>query len=413
MSADDQFELELKKLRIRNFRTFESLEIDLNGRLVFFIGENGAGKTSILEAISIMSSLRSFRRAGDRDMVRWNSPFYFVQLDFENSSGSQALGQGFGREEGGPLRRKLSHNGRRVKTINEFIGRFHTIIFSPNDIRILDTEMSERRKYIDMVLSTLSPRYLSSLQKYRKLLTMRSSLLRKYGASQSEYLDAIDRQTAEAGAYIQKERAAFLQAFQTFFDAALEKISGGAEGWRIEYAVSIEEGHDEASYRGGLLKGRPNDIKMRHTTRGVHRDRIYFRPAIKPGVDMDPPVNVDIQKNSVSSSDVKNMEIKEIASQGQKRSAALALKIAQFEYTGARTHETPVLLIDDVLNELDIGRRKRFLEFLNETGQALVTATDLAGIEDFIAGEKNLSDSLVYQVAKGEGGKSVVKAAQL
>ncbi len=411
MAPEDRFLLHLQKIRLRNFRVFPSLDLDLGARLVFITGNNGLGKTSILEAAGLMSSLRSFRNAGDRDLIRWQDRHYHVRLEYENTNGKQVLSAGFGKE-GAAYRRKLSFNGRQLQSVNDFIGKFQTVVFSPNDIRILDTEMSERRKYIDMVLSTLSPAYLAALQRYRKLLEMRSKVLKKYGAGQAEYLDSLDVETAQTGSLIQSERSGFLTQFQEFFDSALEKISGANEAWTLEYEASIPGGEEKSVYSQGLKKAREGDVKMRHSTKGVHRDRIYFRPkltktAAKPQKPQAESETIDTKTNRA------RLEIKEIGSQGQKRSAALALKMAQFEYTGKRTHETPVLLIDDVLNELDIGRRKRFIEFLGNIGQAIVTATDLEGIGEFIEKQKSVSGVLTYEVKKDEEGNSVVSPVRI
>lgn len=388
MTTPEQFHLRLKHLKLRNFRNYVKLDLEIQGRLVFFTGNNGAGKTSILEALGLLSNLRSFRGASDRDMIHWNEDHYAMELLYEGPAGDSALRLGYGLtgETKKSWQRRMSSGGKRIERVGEYIGKFNTVVFSPGDLHIMEGSMGERRKYIDMVISTLNPSYLEALQNYRRALAMRSKVLGTHKGHDTSYIEAISAELAKSGAYIQKERLLFLEKFSPHFEAFVRRISAQKDSWVIRYLPSIESGASFEGYREALTKALPNDLLRRHTTRGVHRDRLMFHPAGE-----------------------KRLEIKEIASQGQKRTAALALKMAQFAYTGEATHRTPVLLIDDVLNELDIQRRESFISFLNETGQSLITTTDISALKSFIEQKKKEMPVLIYELSHGENGETHIK----
>ena len=352
--------LAIKHISLRNFRTYLKLDLALEGNLVFFTGPNGIGKTTILEALNMASVLRSFRDGTEKDMIKWDHPHFTIDIEYSGPNGSHQVHIGYGRPaDGSPNQRSLKIDGNKVDRISKFIGRFQTVVFSPDDIDIIDTTPQERRRFVDMLLSTLYPSYLESLQEYRRILKSRSEFLKK--SKDTAYLSAIDKELAKSGYHIYNMREKFLGEFQHPFSKYIQLISGGKDDWLISYRPSIKSPSNEEDYFNDLKKAWPNDFRLRQTTKGIHRDRYLFHPGERESLDLQ-----------------------QVASQGQKRTVALALKMAQFDYTRAVTHETPILLIDDVLNELDVHRRTSFIEFLNEIGQALITTTDLAGIEEYV-----------------------------
>lgn len=358
--------VKLTRLEVKTFRTYSHAEVNFEGDLIFFTGLNGSGKTSLLEAISLMSTLRSFRSATDKDMIQWQQWYYTVDIDISGEDVPQTMHLGYGKNPGSttshPVRR-MTVDKERIDRVSEFVGRFHTVIFSPNDTEIIDQGPAGRRRFTDMLLSSLYPAYLESLQQYRRVSKMRSELLKQMRGKPLDmnYFRSLHKQLARYGSEIQSKRATFFQQFQKPFERYVKMISDEKDNWSLIYRPNIPEANDIEKYTDVLEASMHNDLRQGTNTRGIHRDRLQISRPEAPSKDLD-----------------------QVASQGQKRTVALALKMAQYDYTRTLLNQKPVLLIDDVLNELDINRRKRFIEFLNEIGQALITTTDLTGLEDFI-----------------------------
>lgn len=371
--------LQIKSIRLENFRSYQSKKIPIHGDIVIFIGANGVGKTSVLESISLMSNLKSFRGANDKDMIYHGSPQYLVELEYENYSGSHKMSMGFGGAgKGEKTERRMRMDSQQISRISDFIGHFQTVVFAPDDINIVEGGPAERRRFIDIVLASLYTEYLVALQMYRKILKLRSACLYRPADRIDEKLVAsMDNDLVKFGSIIQKHRETFIDEFQEIFSRLVEYVSSGSDAWKMQYQPSIAGGGFSEKYRLALENVRGEDIKTRQTTRGIHRDRILFTD-LKSGEN----------------------DITKIGSQGQKRTVVLALKMAQFEYTRKRKSEKPVLLIDDVLNELDIERRKNFINFLHEAGQAFITATDISALEDFIKNKKDVAEIQILYLEK-------------
>ena len=378
------FPLTINRIRLENFRSHKSLDLNLKGRVIFFTGPNGIGKTSLLEAISIASILKSFRNARDKDIIQWDSTLYTIDIEFETRHGVQQLHLGYGKHpdvDSRAMQRAMSINKAKVSKVAQFIGKFQTVAFSPDDTDIVDTTPKARRQFLDLMLSSLYVNYLEALQLYRKSLRIRSEVLKK--SRDKNYIAAIDKEIAKYGSLILKKRIEFIEDFQTPFQQFVSQISNSKDSWALRYECSIPGGEDASVYYQALQQRVEHDLRIRQTTLGVHRDRITFHPP-----------------------DREKLDLQQIGSQGQKRTVALALKMAQFAYTRRITHQTPILLIDDVLNELDVNRRKSFISFLHNIGQALITSTDLAGMEEYL-GALDHSAAQAYKLFENEDGIAV------
>ena len=385
--SQNTVDIELSRIRLKNFRSYGTLDLKISGKLIFITGQNGIGKTSILEAISMASLLRSFRAGKERDMIKWNADMFTIDVFYKDRNGEQKLHLGYSSEKRGMKtvsNRAILMNNQKVSKVADFIGRFQTVVFSPNDVEIIDTTPKQRRRFVDIMLSTLYSEYLIELQSYMKTLKMRGELLRK-GTTDRGYIDAIDQELSKSGSFIQKKRSTFLQDFQIPLSKYVNQISNNKDEWVIRYQPSISDGTEINAYKAMLEANLKNDLRLRQTTRGVHRDKIFFHPPRMPHIDL-----------------------MKIASQGQKRTLALALKMSQFIFTNNILNKKPILLIDDVLNELDTERRTSFIRFLNDIGQALITTTDLAGIEDYL---KLFEDEVTIKsfVIENDGKEPIVK----
>lgn len=360
--------LRIKSLRLENFKSYSSKKINLNGDIVIFTGPNGAGKTSILEAIFLLSTLKSFRGAADKDLIRHGEKFYRLEMGYETANALQGIGAGYGDpNQSGKVERRMQFNNESIPKISQFIGKFQTVVFAPDDINIIEGGPQERRRFTDILLSTLYPDYLVNLQNYKRLLKFRSSCFHKLGPRTDEkYIEALDVDMIRCAAVIQEYRKGFIDEFQEIFKELVQSISHGKDSWKIIYSPSVEGGQDRSVYAEQMRRNLASDIKVRQTQSGVHRDKILF---------LSPNEGGDIVK---------------VGSQGQKRTLVLALKMAQYLFTQSKTRQKPVLLIDDVLNELDVERRKKFINFLHDAGQVFIATTDIAALKEYIE-EKKLS----------------------
>ncbi len=359
-------------LTLSNFRNAESAQYTFSDGLIFVTGNNGAGKTTILEALGLASFLKSFRFALDREMVRFNASFYRLEVGFSIDSEKHRIAIAYGSNPDDPkaaVAKRYSFDGRTNERAANIIGRIPAVVLSPDDMRIIAGDHSERRRFLDLLLSMLYPAYFSALQHYHRALKMRSQLLKS--RPDESVLAAIDRELASSGVQILEKRRQFIPEFAAPFAANVAKISAGRDVWQITYHGDTKQVSTVDDYLQMLRDHRANDLRLRQTTSGIHRDRVFF---LADG-------------NS-------EREIRTVGSQGQKRTAALALKMAQFTYMQGKLGRRPVLLIDDVLNELDLSRRASFIDFLGGVGQVFFTTTDLVGMQDFL---KNLGQSAAVQ----------------
>lgn len=375
----------IRQIELKNFRNYPELRLNLDKGLVFLTGDNGAGKTSILEAIFLLSYLRSFRFSSDKELVHWGNTFYSVKARCESYASSMELFLAYGITPGGeqkiPMRR-LQVNRDKVQKVSAFLGKFKTVVFTPADIGIIENGPDERRRFLDMLLSAVYPSYLESLQRYTRTLRSRNVLLKGTNTKDLNFLSALDTELALYGSQLLKHRLDFMDIFEKPFTEYVKTISGGKDSWLTRYQATIPEGFTQEEYLKKLTAQRDKDFSLRQTTTGIHRDRLLFHS--QPG----------------------NIEIRLAASQGQKRTAALALKMAQFTITRKVSGQTPVLLVDDVLNELDQGRRAYFVEFLKDIGQAIFTTTDLSGMTDFLR-QTSAGQIAQFHISQSEKGPLV------
>ncbi len=385
--------VKIRSLSLKNFRNAEKADYTFSDGLIFITGNNGAGKTTILEAIGLVSFLKSFRFALDREMIKFGASFYRVEATFVSTGEEHKIAIAYGQNPGdakAAMVKKYTFDGRPNEKAANIIGRIPSVVLSPDDMRIIAGDHSERRRFLDLLLSMLYPAYFAALQHYHRALKLRSQTLKS--RPDEGVLTAVDRELATAGVEILEKRRQFIPEFTSPFAENVAKISSGKDAWQIEYRGSTgstrlraaTDGVEASSgdtgqvrtvedYMAMLKDRRANDLRLRQTTSGIHRDRIFFTQ----GGDVE-------------------REIRSVGSQGQKRTAALALKMAQFSYMRMKLGTTPVLLIDDILNELDLNRRASFIDFLGggNVGQVFFTTTDLVGMQDFL---KTLEKSAAVQ----------------
>lgn len=361
--------MRLESLQVRNFRNYEDLNLPFHKRLTFLTGQNAAGKTNLLEAAAMLSLGKSFRGSEDHDLIREGTAGYHVSGKFLRGGQRNQIEINVDVSSGS-LKRRIRLNEKVVSGRGAIIGQLLCVVFSPADLTIVEGAPAERRRFIDSTLASMDSGYLENLVYYQKALKQRNTLLKRIRERKAAIgdLGIWDTRLCDYAARLWEARGRFIEDFSVSFAGALEQISGSRDS--IEIKVGNAHMSDLA---GSMARHRDRDLRVGFTSCGPHRDMIQ------------------LQRNG--------KDIMQFGSQGQKRTAALALRIGQFDYLKRRTGYTPVLLIDDVIRELDAGRRSAFVELLEKSGQAIFTTPDLDGMEGPF--KELLSVSTILRVEPG------------
>ena len=343
--------MKIAEIFFRDWRNIAELTINPSDAVNIFLGRNAQGKTNILEAINFASLLRS--RAGkEAELIRWGQDAALLRIKFFKAGISHELAI----EISAARRRKILLDANPIRP-RELLGKLNSVLFSPEDLFMFKGSPSARRKFLDAQISQAVPIFFLELTKYSRLVEIRNALLKKIrdGAAHESELDLWDEQLANFAEKIICRRLAAVEKLNRLANAAQEKISSRAENLSVTYEMRmIDSGGDLAeNFLQQLKSRRLRDVQTGLTSFGPHLDDLKFL--------------------------VNGRELKIFGSQGQLRTAALALKISELKFIRAETGEYPLLLLDDVMSELDAGRRELLLEFLRgEKIQTLITATDRA-----------------------------------
>jgi DNA replication and repair protein RecF len=335
----------LAHLRLRDFRNYTRLDADFAPGFHLLLGDNAQGKTNILEAVYLMATLRSFRGVGGAQMIRHGQKGYFV--------GGNVIGQGEHEVKiyWSARERKLALDGQPVKRLGDYLGVLRAVVFCTEDLQLVKGATRARRRFLDLLLSQTQPAYLPLLQRYLRAVRARNALLKhsRPGGTDEATLDSFSRELVELGNQLIRMRTELAPKFSPLARLAYRRISNDAEELRIEYQPSVKK-----DFAVELAQSRNRERTYRSTLVGPHRD------------------DLRLLLNEKSAA--------QFGSEGQKRTLAIALKMAQAEYLAGIHGSAPVLLIDDVMGELDVKRRSGFLPLLEQarktSGQVFMTATE-------------------------------------
>lgn len=333
-------------LRLRDFRGYGQVLLSPPEGVTVLVGENGAGKTNLLEAVHLCCLGRSHRTANDREMIRRGQETAAVQLTVERRDGRHEVGV---RLFENARRHKIVYvNGKTAARMGELMGHATCVIFSPEDLTLVKEGPQARRRFLDMLLSQQQRAYFYALQNYMNALKQRNALLRQGDAQQ---LPAWDEQLAAAAEPVVRLRRETVQQLAVRAKVHYQYISGREEeAFSMRYAGPLRESSDIAQdMLRGLAACREEDLRRQITCFGPHRDEIELN--------------------------LSGEAMKAFGSQGQMRTAALSMKLAAFDLLEASQGEPPLLLLDDVLSELDPDRRRRLIARIGRA-QALLTCTD-------------------------------------
>ncbi len=340
--------LKLKSLKLKNFRNYELLNIELDEKANIFYGDNAQGKTNILESIYLAGTTKSHRGSKDRDIIRFDSEESHIELIVEKKGIDFCVDMHL--KKNSP--KGIAINKLPIKKAGELYGIINLVFFSPEDLNIIKNGPSERRRFIDLELAQLDKVYLNDLSNYNRVVNQRNKLLKDIGNYKEliETLDIWDIQLIDYGNKVINRRERFIQEMNAIIYDIHYKLTGEKEEVKLVYEKSI----GQHTFESCLQKNRQRDLSLRSTSVGPHRD------------DMAIFVN--------------GLDVRKYGSQGQQRTVALSLKMSEIELVKKIIKDTPILLLDDVLSELDKHRQNYLLDSINDI-QTLVTCT---GVEEFI-----------------------------
>ena len=359
--------MKIKSLKLKDFRNYNLLQLDFDDSTNIFYGNNAQGKTNILEAVYLSGTTKSHRGTKDRDLIRFGENESHIETVVEKRGMSYKIDMHL--KKNSP--KGIAIDKQPIRKAGELFGIINIVFFSPEDLNIIKNGPSERRRFIDLELSQLDKIYLNHLSNYNRIINQRNHLLkdlREAGRQENliQTLDIWDMQLVQYGNEIIKKRKEFIGKINEIISYTHKKLTGGKENIELVY----EPGSGSLSLEDALKKNREKDMRFKNTSVGPHRDDICFM--------------------------TKDLDIRRFGSQGQQRTAALSLKLAEIELVKSVIHDTPVLLLDDVLSELDKYRQNYLLDSIHDI-QTLITCT---GMDEFI--NHRFSINKVFHVFNGQ-----------
>ena len=355
----------VESLKLQNYRNYEYLNMNFDEKINIIYGDNAQGKTNILESMYVCATSKSHRGSKDREIIRFDNDESHIKVNVKKNDMNYRIDMHLKKNKP----KGIAVNGIPIKRAVELFGILNIVFFSPEDLNIIKNGPSERRRFIDMELSQLDKIYLDCLINYNKVVNQRNSLLKEYAFSGREdiisSLDIWDMQLVKYGNDVIKSREKFVKEINDLVKSIHTKLSGDREQLEIIYEPCVKE----QDFESELVRVRDRDLKFKCTNIGPHKEDMCFL--------------------------INGMDVRKYGSQGQQRTAALSLKLAEIELVKQIIHDTPVLFLDDVLSELD-SRRQNFL--LDSIGniQTMITCT---GLDEFI--NNRFSINKIFKVVNG------------
>lgn len=354
-----------RRLRLREFRNFAALDLELPAAGVAVIGDNGAGKTNLLESIYYLEIFRSFRGAPDEQLVRFGAPAFHILGVFEELGAGRTL-EITAAYEPRTKTKRVTVDGAEPERLGDAIGLVRVVIFSPSDMALVSGGPAERRRFLDIVLSVNRPGYLDALQRYRQALRQRNALLR--ARSPQAVIEAWTPAFLDAGAQLLHERARWLADSAAAFERRFMAVGNGSSA-TIRYRPGVR-----AEPESLLDPETARTVLLEASRRVADRER-------ERGVTLVGPHRDDIAV--LARSDHGHVDLREFGSGGQMRTAAIALRMVEAEAARKARGAAPMILLDDVFAELDPGRSRRILDMLEgeEHGQVILTAPKATDVD--------------------------------
>lgn len=363
----------IKQLNLKNYRNYEHLQLPFENKVNVIIGENAQGKTNLIEAIYVLALSKSHRTAKDKELIYWDKEFAKIDGEFKKRNGPLSLSIVISTKG-----KKAKINGLEQKKLSDYVGYVNVVMFAPEDLNLVKGAPQIRRRFIDMEIGQISPIYLHDLTKYNKILLQRNHLLKELQKNRKHemMLDVLTTQLIEYGAKLLKKRFEFLEHLQRWSEQIHLEISQGKERLQIRYKPTIDVSEQldlskiEDEFLAKFSTIREREIMRGTTLIGPHRDDLTFF--------------------------VNDRNVQTFGSQGQQRTTALSVKLAELELMKELIGEYPILLLDDVLSELDDKRQTHLLNTIQGKVQTFVTTTNVDGIN-----HETLRNAATFTISSG------------
>ena len=355
--------MHIEEIKLNNFRNYDNQEIKLKNGINLFYGNNAQGKTNIIESIFLCSMGKSFRARKDKELINFNNNSASIDIKYFKKDRDGKIKYIIGENK------KIFINNIQIKKMSEILGNINIVLFSPEDINIIKDGPSNRRKFLNMMISQLRPNYIYNYNLYLKTLEQKNNYLKNINIeNKNDYLlDIYDEKLAEYGIIINKYRDEFVKKIKEKIEYIHKKVTKDKEKIKIKY---ISDCFDKENYLKNLKENRNKDILKGYTSVGIQRDDIYFF--------------------------INGKKIDIYGSQGQQRTSILSLKLAELEIIKDEIGEYPILLLDDFMSELDSERRLNFLKNIENT-QIIITCTDDINIDNININKYKVEEGKVIQ----------------
>ena len=365
----------IKELSLTNYRNYGSLEATFEDKVNVILGENAQGKTNVMESIYVLAMAKSHRTSNDKDLIRWEQEYAKIEGRIKKRNSPLSLQLVISKKG-----KKAKSNHLEQKKLSQYVGSMNVVMFAPEDLNLVKGSPQIRRRFIDMEIGQVSPVYLHDLSQYQKILGQRNhylKLLQTKRQTDQTMLDVLTDQLIEVAGRIINKRFEFLALLQKWAEPIHHGISRGLETLQIIYKPSVEVSEEIdlskiiEAYVEKFAKIRDRELERGITLAGPHRDDLAFF--------------------------VNNKDVQTYGSQGQQRTTALSLKLAEIELIHSEIGEYPILLLDDVLSELDDYRQSHLLNTIQGKVQTFVTTTSVDGIN-----HETLRQAATFNVTAGE-----------
>ena len=358
----------LQRLAIDNFKNIAQARLEFSPKANCLLGNNGMGKSNLLDAIYYLSFCKSFNGVNDSMLLKRDEDFCIVNASYLRRDVEEDLSLGMSRNK----RKSLKRKGKEYQRLSQHIGLFPLVIIAPNDIDLIRGNSDERRRFIDMIISQSDHTYLDHLIRYNKSLDQRNKLLRDGCVDHNLYM-AIEITLAMSADYINRQRNMWIDRLSKIFNHYYNAIAGDGEQVELHYDSQLNE--PGTTLEALLDSCRRHDEIVKHTSVGIHRDDIEMT--------------------------ISGMPIKRVGSQGQCKTYTIALRLAQYELLSEATSLKPLLLLDDIFDKLDASRVERIMEIvMNDTfGQIFITDTNRTHLDSIIG--RTSGDYRIWEVVNG------------
>ncbi|MBO0448734.1 DNA replication/repair protein RecF [Enterococcus sp. MJM12] len=363
--------MRLNNLSLQHFRNYSELALHFPQNLTIFLGENAQGKTNILESIYVLAMTRSHRTNNEQELIEWGSDFASVKGEVQKNHSKV------------PLELLLTKKGRKTrinhieqKKLSSYVGQLNVILFAPEDLALVKGSPALRRKFLDMEIGQIDPIYLYDLVQYQNVLKQRNQYLKQQKKVDMLYLSVLDDQLVDFGSKVLLARAKFVKRLEYWANLLHQKISHEKENLTLSYVSTIDFSLEDdlevvkTRFKSVLEKNQARELQRLTTLSGPHRDDLSFA--------------------------INEIDVQTYGSQGQQRTTALSVKLAEIDLMQEETGEYPILLLDDVMSELDDSRQLHLLETIEGKVQTFLTTTTL----DHVKNKMTVTPTIFY-VEKG------------